>query len=175
MLGGMHPFFNRKGANTMAYVHVFIMLIVSATGADGVQSKKVEVPMVDVDNRTIKLVGANYDEKASHNMVAKFVEVKPNAGREIEVTFIPSRSTSVDTKVYRNHEATIYNIIYYSIAWRNERRTPIGLIDWNEPQFEVIFTITKDAEKNVSDFSCWSLVSFKLLEPKKEQPKPANK
>jgi hypothetical protein len=158
----------------MGYVHVFIMLIVSATGADGVQSKEVAVPKVDVEKRTVKLVGAGYDYTASHNMVAKFVEVKPNAGREIEVTFTNKLLASGDA-INKNHAATIHNIIYYSISWGPEMPVPIGVIYWYEPKFEVMFTISQDAKGSVTDFTQWCLVSIKLPEEKKEQPKPANK
>ena len=156
----------------MGYVRALIIVMSTTTGAGGGEAQDEGLPITDVQDRTVKLLGAGFDGTRAHNMVAKFVEVKPSAGREIEVAFRPGRSPSGHTTVYRNHAATIYNIIYCSVSWRGDRRTPLTVIDWSEPLFEITFSIPKDAQGKVSDFSGWSLVSIKLKEEKKEQARP---
>ncbi|MCI0357034.1 MAG: hypothetical protein L0211_00930 [Planctomycetaceae bacterium] len=152
----------------MQYVHAFVMLMVCVAGADGEQPKDAEVETIDAANRTVKLVGAGYTVTRKKNLVAKFVEVGPNQGSEIRLGFERSEA---ETTVQRNHASTIENLVFCSVSWRHERRAPASEIDFHGPQFEVIFSIPKDAPGRVSDFDRWYLVSIKLPEPNKESPR----
>lgn len=159
----------------MGCVHALIMLMVSVAGAEGEQTKDAEVGMIDAANRTVKLIGAGYARTRSRNMGAKFLEVEPNPGTEINVGFSGRALSGAKTTVQTNHVRTIDNIISWSVNWRTERWDRFPEIDWREPQFEVIFSIPKDAQGRVLDFDRWYLISIKPSKAKKEPPKDAVK
>ncbi len=158
----------------MRHVHTCVMLTVGIAGADGAHAKDVEAGLIDGGNRAVRLVGVGQVPTVSFKGCAKFVELEPNAGTEIYVAFSLGRVLSgAKTTVGRNHVSTVVDIISASRAGRGDRRTPFTEIDWREPQFEVIFSIPKDAQGEVSDFSHWYLVSIRPSATKKEQPKAA--
>lgn len=143
----------------MRYVHALVLLLITIARADGEQQKDAELETIDAANRTVKFVGAGYTRTRKHNLVARFVEVRPNQGSEIRLGFEPSEA---ETTVQRSHASTISSIIFWSDPYK-----------LHEPKFEVIFSIPKDAQGMVSDFDRWFLVSIKPLEAKKEPPKDA--
>jgi len=147
------------------------ILIASAAIAHEVPKKDNDAQTKDLaDNRKVRLVGGVIGQTPGQNLGAKFVEIEPTGsmagdfrttGKEFAVRF-PAHS-------HTTHETTLMNIIYSAVPLGKDPYKP------REPQFEVIFSIPKDAQERVPDFDRWYLDSIKPLEAKKEPPQDAEK
>jgi len=127
-------------------------------------------------NRAVKLVGVRYSESRRRDLIAKFEEVAPHHGGEIELGLGASmRPTGDQTIVDVTHMRTILNIIKSSVSGAALPDPRLNVTQWREPLFEVIFLIPQDAHGYVTDFTRWSLVSIKLPKAKKQQPKSPDK
>jgi len=127
-----------------------------------------------------------FSQSRRHDLLAKFAEVGPQQGlgmgpiplirgREIELGMGPLQSTRDQTIVDVTHTRTIRNIIKSSVSSTPLPNPRFDETQWREPLFEVIFSIPQDAHGYVTDFTRWSLLSIKLPNAKKEQPKPSDK
>ena len=154
----------------MRYAYALIILIASVSSAAGENAVDAEAGRHDSANRTVKLIGAGFSPSRTHHLCAKFLEVKPNPGTEIEVGFSNQTYRLAKTTVQKNHVSTIRNIIRYSVNWRSERLAPFTEVNFREPQFEVIFSIPKDTPGRMLDLDRWHLVSITSPEAKKEPP-----
>ncbi|MHB1038158.1 MAG: hypothetical protein ACYC35_27470 [Pirellulales bacterium] len=134
------------------------------------------LPFFGPQHRAMKLLAVRYRESREHNLLAKFAEVGPQRGREIELDLGgPIQPVGDQTTADVAHTRTILNIIKSSVSGTPLPDARSDVAQWRKPVFEVIFAVPKDAQGKVSDFSRWSFLSIKMPEPKKAQPKPSDK
>jgi uncharacterized protein YaiE (UPF0345 family) len=109
--------------------------------------------------KTHKLIAAAISGARGQNLIAKFIEIKPNAGKEMSVLF-PAHS-------FTTHETTLMNIIRSSVSWTNGDDHK-----WHEARLDVIFSIPQDSPNYEYHFNRWYLVSLQVPD-KPKSPRTA--
>ena len=149
----------------MRFTAIFLTVLVVGVAAansvlkkDEVQRKDGEILTKDITgNRTVRLVGFRISQQRGQNLCATLVDTTRPNGTKFEVRF-PSHS-------HTTQETTLMNIIYSSASFK---KNPYEL---HAPQFEVVFSIPRNAQGYVTDFTQWYIVSIKLPKADEKGPK----
>jgi hypothetical protein len=98
------------------------------------------------DNVRVRLVAAKISETRGQNLMVQFVTLDDRK-KEIVVTF-PGHS-------HTTHETTLMNAARSCVEWTDQQR------DWQQAKLDAVFSIPKDTQGYVTDFTRWYLVSIK--------------
>ena len=124
---------------------VLLLLATESHAAEQVLAKKTAA------NVRVKLVAARISETRGQNLEAKFAIVDAKGTTEIVVRF-PGHS-------YTTHEATLMAVIRFCVDWTR----PKDHHAWHKATVGAEFSVPKDAQGRVFDFSHWWLVRLYAL------------